>query len=156
MYTGSLFCFMPFKTLYFVLYCNLLVGFCEWCLDSLHIGAVVPKFHRYTNGGVAECFASRIFAHGMCFQVDSLERDYLTSNEQLTSLWSADIIQIFLRERTTATCMYHASYVGICSKLGLSILAAAPHIVGTVHGQHVCSVKYSFCTVTVSVMPSYF
>ena len=32
------------------------------------------------------------------------------TNEQLTSLQPADLIQIFLMERTMATCIYLASY----------------------------------------------
>lgn len=37
------------KTIYFVLYCNLLVVLWELRLDGVHIGAI-PKFHRFTNG----------------------------------------------------------------------------------------------------------
>lgn len=47
-YAGILFCPVSFKTIYFFLYCNLLVVLCELHLDDVHIGAL-PKFHRFTN-----------------------------------------------------------------------------------------------------------
>lgn len=50
------------------------------------------------------------------------------SNEQLTSLQSADLIEIFLPEKTMATCV-SCFLVGLCSMLGLSTLAGTACIV---------------------------
>lgn len=54
---GFLFCPVSFKTIYFVLYYNLVVVLCELHLDGVHIGAI-PKFHRFTNQKGDRAFGS--------------------------------------------------------------------------------------------------
>lgn len=56
-YTGVLFCPVSCKTVYFVLYYNLLVVLCELHLDGVHIGAL-PKFLSFTNGEGDRAFGS--------------------------------------------------------------------------------------------------
>lgn len=56
-YSGILFYPVPFKTIYFVLSCNLLVVLCEFRQDDVHIGAI-PKFHGFTNGEGDRAFGS--------------------------------------------------------------------------------------------------